>query len=84
MKKEIRDLGGELTRRPLMGIKIPSDRWPNAYVKEYGITNLFKIDLSGGRRLVYFIQRVKQKRRMIFIEYFANHGEYEKRFGYRD
>ncbi len=83
LKREIEDIGGELKRRPMMGIKIPQDRWPEIYVREYGITNLFKIDLSGGRRLVYDIQRVKQVRRMRFIEYFPTHGAYEKRFGYK-
>ena len=83
LKREIKDLGDELRRRPMMGIKITQDRWPEIYARDYGISNLFKIDLSGGRRLVYDIQRVKQVRRIRFIEYFSAHEEYERRFGYR-
>jgi len=35
------------------GIPIPKKLWPKLYVKKYGINNLYKIDIRGGKRLTY-------------------------------
>ena len=82
IKIEINDLKKELKQRPTKGVKIPQDRWPDTYVRKYAIKNLFKIDLSGARRIAYDLVLIEGKKRIRFIEYFSNHTEYDKRFGY--
>ncbi|MCX6804226.1 MAG: hypothetical protein NTY48_06720 [Candidatus Diapherotrites archaeon] len=62
-------------------VKIPHNRWPNVYVRNYGITNLWKYDLSNGWRLIYTITADGVLILTIILEWF-NHKEYERRFGY--
>ncbi|MGV8168902.1 MAG: hypothetical protein ACP5N3_02495 [Candidatus Nanoarchaeia archaeon] len=63
------------------GVKIPRRLWPKFYIKEYGITNLWKYDLPNGWRLVYTIKANDTIILNIILEWFS-HKEYEKRFEY--
>ncbi len=71
----------DLKNNPLSGIKIPKDLWPERYIKEYGVTNLWKYDLPNAWRLVYTIESNEIKIVSIILEWF-NHKDYERRFGY--
>ncbi len=65
----------------LLGDKVPRDRWPKKYIKEYGIHTLFRYKLKSGWRLVYTVYGTKQEKVCTVLEAF-DHKEYEKRFGY--
>lgn len=71
----------DLKTNPSCGIKIPKKLWPEEYIKNHNITNLWKYDLPNGWRLVYFID-TNEVRIMNFILEWFNHKNYEKRFGY--
>ena len=64
------------------GTHIQKDRWPRKYVREYGINNLYKYDLSSGRRLTYIIVGEDDGCSVIVLDYFRTHKEYEEFFGY--
>ncbi|RLF59233.1 MAG: hypothetical protein DRN37_04055, partial [Thermoplasmata archaeon] len=40
----------DLKKEPACGIKIPRDRWPKIYIRNYQITNLLKYDLPNAWR----------------------------------
>ena len=63
------------------GIKIPRNLWPRDYVKNYGITNLYKCNLPGAQRLLYTIYVESGTVKVLAID-FMPHKEYEKLFGY--
>jgi len=71
----------EIKNNPMVGIKLPKNVWPKEYVKQYKITNLWKIDLPDGWRLIYTIQANDVMILSIILEWFS-HKEYEKRFNY--
>ncbi len=64
------------------GSKVRRKIWPQAYLKSYGINNLYKLDLRGGRRLTYTIAAETKGYFVIVLDYFGSHKEYEVFFGY--
>jgi hypothetical protein len=64
------------------GAKLPGRLWPMYYVQTFGLSNLWKLDLSGGWRVTYTIASEEGKRIVIVLEALP-HKEYERRFGYR-
>lgn len=71
----------DMKTNPCVGTKIPRAVWPRVYVKEYGITNLWKYDLPNAWRLIYTIEQDEVCIVSIILEWF-DHKEYERRFGY--
>ncbi len=71
-----------LKEKPTASIKIHRPQWPPYYVREYGITNLWKLNLSKGARLVYTLLRERERWVVVVLEAFLTHKEYERRFGY--
>ena len=71
----------DLKRDPACGIKVPKRLWPKEYVRDYGVTNLWKYDLPNGWRLIYTIQSDEISIVSVILEWF-NHKGYEKRFKY--
>ena len=65
----------------LVGVKIQQNLWPKRYLRNYGITNLFKFNLEKGFRLLYTVAAEDKGLSVIVLEC-LNHKEYEKRFGY--
>lgn len=78
IKEAIKILSEDCTN----GDKIEHDKWPNFYIKEYNINNLWRFDLSEGKRFVYTILGTPEGFIVSIIEVFSNHSEYDKRFGY--
>ena len=66
----------------LAGEKIEKKKWPKKYVQEYGIHNLFKIDVGREGRLTYTIIAEGRKKIVCVIEFFSSHKSYDRRFGY--
>jgi Txe/YoeB family toxin of Txe-Axe toxin-antitoxin module len=72
----------ELKKNPLCGRKIKSSLWPQPYLQKYSITNLFKLDLPRGWRLIYTIKGDEIEILSVILEW-MRHKEYERRFGYK-
>ena len=52
------------------------------FVRKYGISNLWKFNMSRGARLVYTLLSESGLWVVVVLEMFLTHKEYEKRFGY--
>ena len=71
----------ELKANAQAGIKIPRSLWPRGYVKDYGLTNLYKCNLAGAWRLLYTIYVESGRVKVLAIDYMS-HKEYEELFRY--
>lgn len=65
-----------------LGNRIKQNLWPKCYADASDVKNLFRIELSKGRRLIYIVYSVSDVLYCNVLELFSNHKEYEKRFGY--
>ncbi len=81
-KKEINKAKKILLENCTGGDKIEHDRWPDHYTKKYKINNLWRYDLTDGKRFGYTILGSPSGFTVSIIESFSSHAEYEKRFGY--
>lgn len=71
----------DLKQNPLSGTKVQKDLWPEKYIKDYKITNLWKYDLPNAWRLIYTLESDEVKIVSFILEWFDHKG-YEKRFSY--
>lgn len=79
--KEIDDILELVKDNPQIGNRIQYERIPKCYIAAYGIPNLFRVEISGGWRLVYSFTGKPDQRTIYVLEIF-DHKDYEKRFGY--
>jgi hypothetical protein len=69
---------------PQYGDQIAKNRIPNEYIVRYGITNLFRIELSSFWRMIYTLAFDDTNfQTTIVILDILDHKEYDKKFGYR-
>jgi len=80
--KRIRTALEALKENMLAGDKIERKKWAKIYVKKYAVYNLFRIDAGKGSRLIYTIIAENSKKIVCVLEFFSDHKEYERRFGY--
>ena len=71
-----------LLEDPTRGEKIQRNLWPEIYVQQYGINNLWRFPLREGARLVYTILGDSDGITVSILEAFTTHQEYDERFGY--
>ena len=71
-----------LKANPEYGTHIPKDRIPKEYVRDYDVTNLWKVNLSDGWRMIYTIRGTDVEIISLILD-IMNHRDYEKKFGYR-
>lgn len=64
------------------GIQIPKGQIPKEYVGEYGVSNLWKINLPDYWRMIYTIVGNEFEIISVLLE-FMNHDEYNRKLGYR-
>lgn len=64
------------------GIQIKKDLIPREYVDDYGVSNLWKINLPDYWRMIYTIVGNEFEIITILLE-FMDHKEYNRKFGYR-
>ena len=71
------------------GIHIPKDRIGRKYVIQYDVTNLWKVNLSGGWRLIYTLKQPQRGSTEVDILYIwldvldiIDHKEYDRIFNY--
>ncbi len=79
--KFIQNAISSLAENPENGIKVPKKLWPQQYIKEYKILNLWKYDLPKAWRLIYTIKETEVEIISVILEWF-DHKAYERRFGY--
>ena len=72
------------------GVQIPRKLIPRKYVMDYGVTNLWKVNLAGYWRLVYTLkQPQREQMAMEVIDVWLDvldifdHKRYDKVFGYK-
>jgi hypothetical protein len=65
-----------------LGNRIQQKIWPKCYVDAFDVTNLFRLQLSRGKRMIYTVYTVSGIVYCNVLEIFPNHKEYEKRSGY--
>jgi Txe/YoeB family toxin of Txe-Axe toxin-antitoxin module len=83
IKKSIVRAIRNLQENAYTGIQISKKLIPEIYIKKYGINNLWKYDLSGEWRLIYTLTSENEIELIsAILEWFDNHGAYEKRFNY--
>ena len=57
---------------------------PKEYVLKYGVTNLFRIELSGFWRMLYTLINDETEVVIVtFVLYIIDHKEYDRKFGYK-
>jgi len=71
-----------LSVNPQHGIQIKKKQIPKKYITEYGITNLWKINLPDFWRMMYTITGNEIEIISILLE-FMDHKKYNKLFGYK-
>ena len=79
--KQIDEAIDDLKENPQIGIRVPKSVWPKIYIQKYGITNLRKINLRSGWRLLYTIRGNEIEIMSVLLEWMT-HKEYERRFKY--
>ena len=72
------------------GIQIPRKLIPRKYLSEYGVTNLWKVNLAGYWRLIYTLNRPQTERAEVGVISvwldvldIMKHEDYDKTFGYK-
>lgn len=80
--KRIRTALDTLKENMLAGDKIEKRKWAKMYVQKYAVHNLFRIDAGKESRLIYTIIAENNKKIVCVLEFFSDHKEYERRFGY--
>lgn len=64
------------------GIQIPKSQIPKEFIDQYGVSNLWKINLPDYWRMVYTIIGNEFEIISVLLE-FMDHKEYDRKFGYR-
>lgn len=80
--RSIERVKGWLLDDPFAGDQVQKSKIPSAYVKKYGVTNLWRIELSNYWRLVYTIQS-SEFEIVVFVLNIIDHERYDKIFGYK-
>ena len=88
--RSIEDKIAILKRDYDFGIHIPKDRIGRTYIVEYDVTNLWKVNLSGGWRMIYTLKQPQRENTEVEILSIwldvldiISHEDYDKIFNYR-
>ena len=69
---------------PHYGNPIPKKLIPEEYIKKYGITNLFRVELPSFWRMLYTLTEGGTKVEVVsFVLDILDHPAYNKKFGYK-
>ena len=71
-----------LSENPQFGIHISKKKIPSYYLEEFGARNLWKCNLFGFWRLIYWVDGLDVKI-VCFVLDVLNHKEYSKKFNYK-
>ncbi len=88
--RSIEDKIAILKRDYDFGIHIPKNRIGRKYIVEYDVTNLWKVNLSGGWRMIYTLKQPQRENTEVEILSIwldvldiISHEDYDKIFDYR-
>lgn len=79
--RSVERVKGWLKENPFAGEQVQKSLIPDYYLKKYGVTNLWRIDLSDYWRLIYTIQS-NEIEIIDFVLNIVDHKKYDKIFGY--
>lgn len=79
--KETDDILESIKMNPQIGNRIQYEKIPRCYILAYNVPDLFRVQLSGGWRLVYSLAG-KQNQKTVYVLEIFYHKDYEKRFRY--
>ncbi|HZX20630.1 MAG TPA: hypothetical protein VFF13_06500 [archaeon] len=72
------------------GVQIPRKLIPTEYIRKYGITNLWKVNLSGYWRMIYTLRQLQRDFEeveiisiLLDVLDIVDHKKYDKIFGYK-
>lgn len=65
------------------GDPIAKNLIPDEYIKKYGITNLFRVELPTFWRMLYTLTNNEEIEIIAFVLDIIDHPEYNKKFGYK-
>lgn len=82
IKKSIKQKIEILKITPHRGVHIAKRKIPNQYLSKYGVTNLWKINLSNAWRMIYTIKTDDMTETVLIID-ILDHKSYSKKFGYK-
>ena len=75
---------GLIKSNPHYGTPIAKKLIPKEYIKQYGITNLFRVELPNFWRMLYTLTDGESEIEIIaFVLEIADHKSYDKKFGYK-
>ncbi len=80
--RSIERVKGWLRDNPLAGEQVQKSLIPQDYIHKYGVTNLWRIDLSNYWRLIYTIQS-NEVEIIDFVLNIVDHKKYDKIFEYK-
>ncbi|MFQ5406216.1 MAG: type II toxin-antitoxin system RelE/ParE family toxin [Candidatus Micrarchaeia archaeon] len=64
------------------GKHVPKNMLPPFYVINFGVENLWKLNIDNNYRLIYTIRGTEVEVMSVLLEFF-DHNKYNKRFGYK-
>ncbi len=80
--RSIERVKGWLKQDPFKGEQVQKKLIPQHYINKYGVTNLWRIDLSDYWRLIYTIQS-NEVEIIDFVLNIVDHKTYDTIFGYK-
>ncbi len=80
--KSIENKISYLKMNPQAGVAIPKAQIPRKYIELYKITNLWKMNLTGGWRLIYTLKNEEVEILAVILDFY-DHPTYDKVFDYR-
>lgn len=80
--RSVERVKGWLKENPFAGEQVQKNLIPQYYISKYGITNLWRIELSNYWRLIYTIQS-NEVEIIDFVLNIVDHKRYDTIFGYR-
>ena len=72
----------DLKQNAFAGIHVPKRLIPKEYIRNYGINNLWKYNMSKGWRLLYTVTSGNEVELISAILEWLGHKEYERKFKY--
>ena len=80
--RSVERVKGWLKENPFAGEQVKKNLIPQYYLNKYGVTNLWRIDLSDYWRLIYTIQS-NEVEIIDFVLNIVDHKKYDEIFGYK-
>ncbi len=80
--RSIERVKGWLKDNPFVGDQVKKEQIPDCYINDFGVSNLWRIELSNYWRLVYTIQS-DEVEIIDFVLDIIDHNKYNEIFGYK-